>query len=81
MGVAIAMVLKSLDPGRYDSHQQFEMIRKLRAGFSNLYMSSLAGSYSLRTVGGDHAKHTLTDSPTQSLWFDRFSQGCLSRMV
>lgn len=79
--VAIAMVLKSLEPGRYSaSHQQFETIRKLRAGYANVYMSSLGGSYSLRTVGGDKAKYTLSDSPTQSLWFERFSQGCLGRM-
>jgi hypothetical protein len=80
VGVAIAMVLKSLEPGRYATHQQFETIRKLRAGFSNLYMSSVAGAATLRTVGTDRAKHHLTDSPTQSLWFERFSHGCLLRM-
>jgi hypothetical protein len=34
--VAVAMLAKSLEPGRYDkTHQQFEMIRKLRAAYSN----------------------------------------------
>jgi hypothetical protein len=80
VAVAIGMVLKSLEPGRYDSHQQFETIRKLRAGFSNLYMSSLEGSNDLRSVGGDRAKYQLTHSPTQSTWFERFSLGCLRRM-
>jgi hypothetical protein len=56
VGVAIAMVLKSLDRGRYQEHQQFETIRKLRAGYSNNYMSSLEGLQNLRTVGGDKAK-------------------------
>jgi hypothetical protein len=80
MSVAIAMVLKSLEPGRYQEHQQFETIRKLRSSYSNLYMSSPQGAFSLRTVGGERAKHYLTDSPTQSLWFERFCTGCLRRM-
>lgn len=81
MRVAIAMLLKSMEPGRYHaSYQQFETIRKLRAGFSNMFMASYEGVTSLRTVGGDRAKHTLTNSPTQSLWFERFSQGCVRRM-
>jgi hypothetical protein len=80
MAVAIAMVLKSLEPGRYQEHQQFETIRKLRSTYSNLYMSSVPGAYSLRTVGGERAKLFLTASPTQSLWFEQFCTGCLQRM-
>jgi hypothetical protein len=45
LGVAVAMLLKSLEPGRYNSkYQQFETVRKLRAGFSNLYMVSSEGA-------------------------------------
>jgi hypothetical protein len=81
MGVAVAMLLKSLEPGRYSPrYQQFETVRKLRAGFSNIYMASCEGASCLRTVGGDRAKHQLTYSPTQSLWFERFAQGCVRRM-
>lgn len=43
-------------------------------------MASLEGAASLRTVGGDRAKHFLTASPTHSTWFERFSAGCLRRM-
>lgn len=78
--VAIAMVMKSLEPGKYATHQQFETIRKLRAAYLNAFMASLAGTSSLRTVGGDRTKYFLTDSPTQSLFFERFSRGCLCRM-
>jgi len=74
------MVLKSLEPGRYDSYQQYETIRKLRAAYSNIYMASKEGGSSLRSFGGDRVKHYLTDSPTQSLFFERFSQGCVRRM-
>ncbi len=77
VAVAIGMVLKSLEPGCYVSHRQFKTIRKLQAGFSNLYMSSLEGSNNLRMVGGNRAKYQLTHNPTQSAWFERFSLGCL----
>jgi hypothetical protein len=80
-GVAIAMLLNTLEPGRHNpQYQQFEMVRKLRAAYSNVYMASWEGVSSLRTVGGDQIKHHLTHSPTQSLWFERFAQGCIRRM-
>jgi hypothetical protein len=78
--VAIAIILKSLDPGWYNSFQQFESIRKLRATYSNVYMASLVGGDSLRSFGGDRAKYYLTSSPTQSLFFERFALGCVRRM-
>ncbi len=78
--VAIAIVMKSLEPGKYALHQQFETIRKLRGAYSNVFMASLSRTGSLQTVGGDWANYFLTDSPTQSLFFERFSRGCLCRM-
>jgi hypothetical protein len=81
MGVAIAMLLTSLEPGQYSTrYQQFETGRKLQAGFSNIYMSLSEGVSCLWTVGGDRLKHQLTYSPTQSLWFECFSQGCIHHM-
>jgi len=75
------MLIKSLEPGRYSSsYQQFEIIRKLRATFSNMHMSSLEGVNNLRTVGGETAKMSLSLLPTNSLWFERFADGCLKRM-
>jgi hypothetical protein len=79
--VAIGMLIKSLEPGRYSkTYQQFETIRKLRAAYANMHMSSVEGVDSLRTVGGETAKMSLTLLPTNSLWFERFAQGCLKRM-
>jgi hypothetical protein len=44
----IAMLLKSLEPGNHDlQYQQFETIRKLRAGYSNMYMASCESVSSL----------------------------------
>jgi len=78
--MAITMLLKSRQPGKYATYQQFETIRKLRAGYSNVHMASLIGQDSLRFMGGDKAKQYICSCPTNSLWFDRFAKGCLSRM-
>jgi hypothetical protein len=81
MGVTIAMLLKSLEPGRYSAwYEQFATGQKLWTGFSNIYMASYEGVCCLRTIGGDKAKHQLTYSPTQSQWFEQFSQGCVRHM-
>jgi len=61
--VATGMILKSWDKGHYAAYQQFETIRKLRSGFTNTYMSSLEGATSLHTIGGDPAKHYLSQCP------------------
>jgi hypothetical protein len=76
--VAIGMIFKSRDKGRYAAHQQYETIRKLRSAFTNTYMSSLEGSSNYHTVGGEMAKHFLSRCPTHFQWFERFSKGCLS---
>jgi hypothetical protein len=78
---AIAMLVKSLEPGRYSkTHQQFKTIHKLWAAFSNMYMSSSLGEASLKTFGGETSRMSLTNLPTNSLWFERFASGCLRRM-
>jgi len=49
------------------TYQQFETIRKLRAGYSNVHMASLIGQDSLRFMGGDKAKQYICSCPTNSL--------------
>ena len=79
--MAIAMLLKSREPGTTSAdHQQFDTIRKLRMGFSNVYQITPEGVSSLRSVGGEGAKVTLNECVTNGLWFERFAKGCLSRM-
>lgn len=80
-GVAISMVYKSLSPGRHDkSYTQFETIRKLRPAFSNSYMASALGHNQANSIGRTIGHVYLTKCPTQSLWFGRFTEGCLKRM-
>lgn len=80
VSVAIAVVLRSLDPGKYADYSQFETIRKLRSASANQYMVSLEGCLSLMSVGKTSSKQLLTRCPTQSLWYEKFSLGCLKRM-
>ncbi len=74
-GIAVAMLLKYLEPGHYADYQQFDTIWKLRAGYSNVYMSSVAGASSLCTVGCDTAKQFINVCPTHSSWFASFALG------
>ena len=78
--VAIMMLQRSLDPGRHASYSQFQTIRKLRSAHSNQYMASLRGALASATLGRTFGKSFLTQTPTNSLWFERFSMGCLKRM-
>ena len=78
--VAVAMLQRSLEPGRYALYSQFQTIRKLRSAYANQYMASLRGSLSAATLGRTMGKAILTQCPTNSIWFERFSLGCLKRM-
>eukprot|EP00957_Ditylum_brightwellii_P182470 13900205-Ditylum_brightwellii.AAC.2 len=40
LGAAVAMLLKSLEPGRYEAYTQFVSMRKLRSAYSNAYLNS-----------------------------------------
>jgi len=77
---AVAMLAKSVEPGRYRNYTQFETLRKLRSAYSNLFHASALGSGSMSTLGRDTAKTFLSACPSHSLWFERFSKGCLRRM-
>jgi hypothetical protein len=80
MTVAIAMLAKSLNPGRYQDYTQFETLRKLRSAFSNLHHALASGSAAMMMLGRDTAKTFLSTCTTHSLWFERFSKGCFRRM-
>lgn len=84
-GYALAMVMAedSLGPGKYHkSHKQFDTIRGLRSGFSNLHaVSSVSVKHTLRLAPEDHKKATtISRSGAQSEWFRRFMSGCRLRM-
>ena len=80
VGIAVIMVLRSLDPGRYKNYCQFDTLRKLRSAFSNAYMVSAENSDIATSSGRIGGKAFYTKCPTQSFWFQKFNLGCLKRM-
>jgi hypothetical protein len=55
-------------------------MRKLHATFSNLFHASADSSINTLSLGPSSAKSFLTTCPTQSMWFEHFSKGCLKHM-
>ena len=80
--VAYAMLVKSLKPGRHSkAYTQYATIRKLRSSASNLFNASSEGALEGTTSAGPGGSIVqVTKSPTNSLWFRRWSQGCKARM-
>ena len=78
--VAVCMLKRSLEPGRYAIYSQFETIRKFRSTYSNIYMASIQGCMEASSIGRSTPKSFLSHCPTNSLWFEKFSLGCLKRM-
>jgi hypothetical protein len=74
--VAVAMLAKLLNPGRYAEYTQFQTLRKLRSAYSNLYHASSQGSTLMMTLGRDTTKTFLSNCPTHSLRFECFVKGC-----
>lgn len=65
--VAIGMLLKSLQPGRYQSCSQFETMRKLHSAYSNFCLASAQGAMAMMTLGRDTLKTFLSTCPMQSV--------------
>ena len=80
--VAFAMLVKSLRPGRHaKSHTQYATIRKLRSSAGNLFGAAWSGAKEGNAIIGPGSTQVVsTHSPTNSLWFVRWSQGCEGRM-
>ena len=79
MGLAVGMLIRSLDKGRYQSTLQFESVRKMRSAFSNMWHAS---KFTLTTnvMAKDTRKIYVTSCPSYSLWFERFIVGMHKRM-
>ena len=67
MGIAMSMLVRSLDPGRNEATVQFATMRRLRSAFSNAWHASARG------LAGQPC-------PTDSHWFRRFMLGAHKRM-
>lgn len=81
--VGLEMLASSQLEGRHDkTHQQFDTIRKIRAGFSTAYESSPNGwNFGNMAFKSEKGKtYTIHSMPTESHLFTHFTTGLLKRM-
>ena len=80
--LAILMLRASQEKGRNDKdYVQFDSIRKLRSGFSNIYENSARGHQTTLAFRGDKGKaYRFSTCETESRLFAKFVRGLESRM-
>lgn len=79
MGPAVVMLQLSLKAGLNDKHVQYNTVRRFRGAYSNVYNASTSALTGTTMVGGTK-RLGVTNCPTYSDWFTRFSRGCHIRM-
>ena len=79
MGIAVYMLQRSLDKGRYRENLQFETVRKLTSAYSNIWHSSRQ-TLTISVMAKDIKKQYVTSCPTYGLWFEGFILGVHKRM-
>ena len=79
MKTAIVILQRSLSPGKNANFVQFETIRKTRSHFSN-FIHTIPGGMGEMFIAAESNVSGMTRSPTNSVWFKRFMQGCHRRM-
>ena len=79
MGIAVCMLRRSLEKGRYKDTLQYETVRKLRSAYSNIWHASRE-TLTTSVMARDLKKTFVTSCPTYGLWFERFMVGMHKRM-
>jgi hypothetical protein len=80
-GAALALTIlqRSFDPGRNSATVQWATCRKLRSFYSNYIHTTPFGTGLATMTDGKKSTH-MTASPTNSLWFKKFTAGLRSRL-
>jgi len=79
MEIAVCMLQRSLDKGRYRDTLQVETVRKLRSVYLNIWHASRQ-TLTTSVMARDLKKTYITSCPTYGLWFKRFVIGMHKRM-
>lgn len=79
MGLAVCMLLRSLDVGKNEKTIQFSTTQKMKSSFANMWRASENGSVGAVVVR-DTAKLFHSSCPTHGEWFERFTKGMHERM-
>jgi hypothetical protein len=81
MFAACVMLEHSLNPGMNEATVQFGTIRKTRSALSNYSNTTASALAESVMVGGMKGiRFNFSKTPMYGLWFDRFKDGCHSRM-
>ena len=79
-GVAVQMLIRSLDNGKRTSNVQFDTVRKLVSGYSNCFHASATGTPELSSLSKDKKKSYFTKCEVYCPWHEKFRRGCVKRM-
>jgi hypothetical protein len=79
MAVALATLDRSLDPGIYEEHVQWDTFRKVRSAVTNISQAGVSGL--LDVVGAyERERVWISGVPTHSFWYSRFMVGLHKRV-
>lgn len=79
MGLAVCMLLRSLDAGKNERTIQFSTTQKMKSSYANMWRSSIHGNKGAVAVR-DTAKLSYSSCPTHGEWFERFTRGMHERL-
>jgi hypothetical protein len=80
MGLAVCVLLRTLDPGKTEDLIQFSTARNLRSVFSNIYHASVCHQSGLAVMAQSTTKIWVTGCQSYGYWFERFMRGVHKRM-
>jgi hypothetical protein len=80
MGLAVCILLRTLDPGRTEDLIQFSTARNLRSVYSNIYHASVCHQAGLAVMAHSTTKTWVTNCQSYGYWFERFMKGVHKRM-
>jgi hypothetical protein len=80
MKLAVAMLVRSLDPGKTERYVQFGTVRPLWSAYANIYHASKEHLVGASVLTGGSRKLITTTCPSNGFWFDRFMVGYYKRV-
>jgi hypothetical protein len=80
MRTAIAVLDRTIQPGRHELTIKFSTARKTRTAFTNYWVASAIGTAESQFWRLDKKRGVTTTCPTDSEWYTRFSTGLENRL-
>jgi hypothetical protein len=80
IGLAVCILLRTLDPGKTEDLIQVSTAQYLRSVFSNIYHASSRHQVGLSVMAQNTSRIWVTTCPSYGYWFERFMCGAHKRM-